>query len=121
MKIESLTPQTAILRGLGERLARVRKRQGLTQEGLAEEAGLGVATVRRIEDGSDSQLGAWIKLLKALGMEGLLPEVYQSPMAEALGRDRARAVRPPMESEAPFRWGDELGAESGHGVGDEQP
>jgi transcriptional regulator with XRE-family HTH domain len=111
MKIEQLTPQPAILLELGERLARVRKRQGMTQEALAAEAGLGVATVRRIEDGSDSQLGSWIKLLKALGMEGaidgLLPEMYQSPMAEALGDESDRRTRIQVDGESAFQWGDE--------------
>ncbi len=111
MKIDTLTPQAAILEELGERLARVRKRQGMTQDALAEASGLGVATVRRIEDGSDSQLGSWIKLLKALGMEasidGLLPEIYASPMAEALGGKRSRSARDGSEADQAFRWGDE--------------
>ncbi|WP_419191246.1 helix-turn-helix domain-containing protein [Saltatorellus ferox] len=124
MKIDPLTPQGAILEELGKRLGRVRKRQGMTQEALAEAAGLGVATVRRIEDGSDSQLGSWIKLLKALGMEasieGLLPESYRSPMEEALGGESARRGRSrpggrqegqaedrPEGAPSVFRWGDE--------------
>ena len=106
MKIDHLTPNDTILKELGERLARIRKAQGHTQEALADSAGLGVATLRRIEDGRDSHLGSWLKLLKALHMEGaietLLPQTFQSPMAEAR---RAKKKRP--SSGPGFAWGDE--------------
>ena len=100
-----MTPNDAMLAELGVRLARLRKQRGLTQEVLAAEAGLGVATLRRIEDGSDGKLGSWLRLLKALDLvssiEGLLPEDLRSPMAEAQKRGRRRA------SDAGFVWGDE--------------
>ena len=112
MQIDELTPDSAILTELGERLARVRKRQGHTQEALAKQAGIGVATLRRIEDGNDSQLGSWLKLLKALGMqatiEGLLPETFHSPMEEVkLGKQRTG--RAGKKSPKRFEWGDEEG------------
>lgn len=76
---------------------------------LAGSAGIGVATLRRIEDGRDVQLGSWIKVLKALGMtsaiEALLPETLQSPMAEVLGR-RRRAPHRKRGSKDRI-WGDE--------------
>ena len=107
MKIDRLTPGPAVLVELGARLARVRKQRGLTQEALAEEAGIGVATLRRIEDGNDSRLGSWVRLLLALDMaaalEGLLPEDLRSPMAEAReqsGRRRRSKTGDPV-------WGDE--------------
>ena len=88
MKIEKLTPEPVILAELGARLARVRKQQRISQQQLAEQAGLGVATLRRIEAGQDSQLSSWIKLLKVLGrtsaIDSLVPEKFESPMAEAL-------------------------------------
>jgi len=112
MKIDVLTPDTVILQELGARLAKIRKAQGYSQDKLATEAGLGVATLRRVEDGQDAQLGSWLKLLKALGMvaaiDALLPEHYQSPMAEALSaKKRAKAG-----GELPVKgdrvvWGDE--------------
>ena len=36
---------------IGKRLRAARQRSGLTQEGLAEESGCGLATIRRIEQG----------------------------------------------------------------------
>ena len=107
MKIEPLTPDAIILQELGKRLTRIRKQHGRSQDSLAEEAGLGVATLRRIEAGEGSQLESWLKLLKALRMtssiEALLPETFDSPMAEALS-DNKRTRAPGAKGK---RWGDE--------------
>ena len=88
MKINQLTPETAILKELGERLARIRKVLGLSQHGLAEEAGIGVATLRRLEGGQDGQFETWLKVLKVLdrtaSIDALLPRDFKSPMAEVL-------------------------------------
>ena len=109
MKIDRLSPNKAILEELGERLSRIRKQQGYSQEALAKEAGIGVATLRRLEDGSDGQLGSWLKILKALqleaGIDALLPESIPSPMAELLPR-RKRARRA-KKAASDFSWGDE--------------
>lgn len=109
MRIDTLTPDDAILGELGRRLAQVRRQRGVSQEALAQEAGLGVATLRRIEDGRDGRLGSWLRLLKALDMaaaiDGLLPEDLRSPMAEAVGSRRKR--RDPPRSGDDLVWGDE--------------
>ena len=125
MKIQSLTPTLQVLKELGLRLARLRKQQGLSQEQLATAAGVGIATLRRIEDGKDGKLGSWTRLLLALhqdaALDQLLPEEVRSPVAEVKGRraSRARAAkaRPPIDgSGAPpsgdddgpgFVWGDQ--------------
>lgn len=110
MKIDRLTPTAAILGELGQRLTTIRKQQGYTQEALAEAAGVGVATLRRIEDGKDSKLGSWLRLLVSLQMEGaidqLLPAEFRSPMAEVLGRRRSKPSRA-GEGRSGFVWGDE--------------
>lgn len=122
MKIDQLTPTSEILRELGRRLAGVRKQQGFSQERLAAAAGVGVATLRRIEDGKDGQLGSWVRLLLALQMDTaldqLLPAEFRSPMAEALAakvtgarrnaRPRRAPKTPPTGNADPgFVWGDE--------------
>jgi transcriptional regulator with XRE-family HTH domain len=108
MKIEYLTPDAATLQELGKRLARIRKQHGMSQHKLAKEAGLGVATLRRIEAGEGSQLESWLKLMKALRMsssiEALLPENFDSPMAEALSENKRVRIRG-MKGK---RWGDEV-------------
>jgi len=109
MKVEFITPENEILKELGARLARVRKQQGFSQTRLAEKAGIGVATIRRIELGQDSQMESWIKLMKSLQMisaiDAFLPETYRSPMTEALSNSKSRRKKkaPPSDS----MWGDE--------------
>lgn len=107
MKIEYLTPETTILTELGRRLAQIRKQQGFSQVELAKEAGIGVATLRRIEAGKDSQMETWIKVMKSLRMtasiDALLPENFNSPMAEALANTKRSRKAPDL----PLRtWGD---------------
>ncbi len=107
MEINVLIPDKDILQELGRRLKQLRKQRGLNQDELATAAGMGVATLRRIEDGSDSQLGSWIKLMKALqllhGLDALMPENFNSPMAEAAQLGKAIRKKKPAEP----LWGDE--------------
>ncbi|MEE9394118.1 MAG: helix-turn-helix transcriptional regulator [Planctomycetota bacterium] len=109
MKIDELISDDAVLKELGERLKRLRKSRKYTQEGLAKDAGIGVATLRRIEDGNDGQLGSWLKIFKALGMaasiDGLLPESISSPMAEVLASQKKRRRHDPQSGG--LIWGDE--------------
>ncbi len=109
MRIDALTPESEVLKELGQRLAHIRKQQGFSQTRLAEEAGLGVATLRRIEAGQDSQLGSWIKLIKSLqlvsSIDGLLPETFHSPMAEALASQKRWRRKSRTNS---VTWGDEV-------------
>lgn len=107
MRIDPLTPNPAVLEELGRRLEQVRKQRGLSQESLAREAGVGVATLRRIEDGKDGRMGSWIRLLRALDMVGaletLLPESFRSPMQDV--REASGRRRRPKRGGG-FVWGD---------------
>jgi len=113
MKIDELTPVPSALVELGRRLAATRRQRGETQKELARAAGVGVATLRRIEDGEDARLGSWLRLLQALGhvpaIEQLLPQELRSPRAEVVGRRRGRPRRsePGPNERADFAWGDE--------------
>ena len=110
MEIERLTPETEILNELGRRLARIRKQKGYSQTRLAEHAGIGIATLKRVERGHDSQLETWLKLLKSLDMahaiEAILPENFKSPMAEAKSQSKRSAKPPPSASN--IVWKDEM-------------
>ena len=102
-------PDAEILKEFGKRLATIRKAQGYSQTELAKLAGIGVATLRRIESGRDSQLESWLKLLKALDMapaiDALLPETFNSPMAEVLaGKSQKRRN---LSSSSGIVWADE--------------
>jgi len=107
MQIEYLTPNREILRELGARFARIRKQQGYSQTHLAKDAGIGVATLRRLEAGHDTQMATWLKLMKSLQMiaaiDALLPETYRSPMAEALPIKKPRQ----KQNSSSSIWGDE--------------
>ena len=113
MEITTLVPDKDILNELGRRLKRLRKQRSLSQDELAKTAGIGVATLRRIEDGSDSQLGSWIKLMKALGLlnaiDALLPEHFNSPMVEAAQLNYAarRKKSSTTSNLGESLWGDE--------------
>ena len=124
MKIDRLTPTPAMLRELGQRLAHIRKQQGFSQADLAAAAGVGVATLRRIEDGRDGKLGSWLRLLLSLQMEAaveqLLPADFRSPMAEVKGRRKRAKQRSQQRASADDR---SSGARTGNGFvwGDQQP
>ena len=109
-RIQPTTPNSAVLAELGSRLARVRKQRGVTQEELAREAGVGVATLRRIEDGRDSRLGSWIRVLRALDMtaalDALLPRDFRSPLADARKEGLRRKWRGDEGATGGFIWGD---------------
>ena len=109
MKITKFTPEAEILQEFAKRLAIIRKAQGFSQTELAKEAGIGVATLRRIESGRDSQLETWLKLLKALDMaaaiDTLLPEKFNSPMVEVLAGKRRKRTN--LTSSSGIVWGDE--------------
>ncbi len=56
---------------LKEKLRTERRRAALTQEGLAKKAGVGIATIARIEGGEivEPRVSTLRKLAKALGIE----------------------------------------------------
>ncbi len=100
MQIDPRLIDAAVLGEVGQRLKRTRLRRNLTQRGLAEEAGVSLATVRNLEDGKPSQLVTLIRVLRVLGLLGGLeravPEPPPSPIDELRlrGRERRRASSP---------------------------
>ena len=110
-KIEKITPDNIITKELGRRLAKIRKSQGFSHAKLAKEAGLGVATLKRIELGHDGQMETWIKLLKALNRVGslnlLLPEQLESPRQKVLKTRKSTRIRAKTPSSSGQKWGDE--------------
>ena len=99
MKIASNLTDEALLKLIGERLARLRLSRNLTQGQLAEQAGLGLRTVQRLELGAAAtQLSGFVRVCRVLGLverfEALLPEEVASPIAQLQlqGRRRQRAT-----------------------------
>jgi transcriptional regulator with XRE-family HTH domain len=87
----------ATLGELGRRVAQLRLDRDLTQQQLADEAGISRHTLLRLEDGQSVTLSAFLRVLRALelldGLEVLVPEPLPSPLAqlERQGGQRQRA------------------------------
>jgi putative transcriptional regulator len=100
---------------LGDRLARHRLNQNLTQDQLAREAGVSKRTIVRLESGQSSQVTNLIRVLRALGLLGnldaLVPPPLASPIealkAKARQRRRASPARKEPKPTSQWTWGDE--------------
>jgi transcriptional regulator with XRE-family HTH domain len=114
MKIEGLLTDEAILAELGGRLAQRRLELQLTQEMLAEQAGVSKRTVERVEAGATTQISSMIRILRVLGLldrlDTLVYEAGPRPMdllkLKGKARKRASSKRTPTD-EIPWKWGDE--------------
>lgn len=119
MKISPELSDSAITAELGSRLARARLDLNLTQAHVADAAGVGRATIERIEAGEIARTSSLIRVLRVLGLIGgldrLVPEPGPTPieLLELRGRQRRRAApsksRLPEDAPAvePWVWGDE--------------
>src|SRR5262245_49507698 len=118
MRTNSQLTDEAVLAELGRRLARTRLERNLTQAALGDEAGVGIATVQRLEAGQPARLTSFIRVLRVLGLlealDLLVPEPTTRPIErlKLQGRQRQRAAHPRSADEAtldakPWAWGDE--------------
>jgi predicted transcriptional regulator len=96
-KIDSAVTDNMILEILGRRIRQERMNQNITQKVLAIKAGVGRIVVQRLEGGKGCVLGAFIKILRALGrltqIDLFLPEPGISPLllARYKAKERMRA------------------------------
>ena len=87
------------LNEIGERIKRHRLNCNLSQKEVAERAGIGLASVARLEDGKGSTLANLIRVLTALdaleSLDAFLPMPSVSPiqLAKLHGRERRRASK----------------------------
>ena len=117
MEISESLSDTAILVELGARLAASRLAKNLTQEALAEAAGISKRTLERLESGEvASRLSALVRVCRALGLlnrlETLVPSPSVSPVEQLklAGRRRKRAsgrAKSTKPSKRPWTWGNE--------------
>nr|MEE4269046.1 helix-turn-helix transcriptional regulator [Candidatus Krumholzibacteria bacterium] len=88
----------ALLSTLGQRLRRARLRRNLSQEQLAERAGINRTTVSEYERGASTSTMTLVQVLRALEMleelDSFLPEPGPSPLdlARRQGKQRQRAT-----------------------------
>ena len=101
---------------IGNRLARMRLGKNLTQAELARQAGVGLATLQRLEAGAvGTQLSGFLRVSRVLGLlerlESFIPEPQQSPMAllKQQGKKRKRASGNAAEAgdSGPWTWEDD--------------
>jgi len=73
-----------ILEELGRRCREYRIKKNMTQQQLAENAGISLFTVAQIEKGKAVSMAMWLPLLRTLrlldNLEMLLPEIAISPV-----------------------------------------
>ena len=97
MKITNDNSDSAVLKEIGNRIARYRLNQDTTQAALAQEAGVSHRTMVRIEHGHSVQASSLIRILRALklveSLDGLIPEPVVSPIQQLKmqGKQRKRA------------------------------
>jgi transcriptional regulator with XRE-family HTH domain len=117
--LSDLQSNDAVLAELGRRMERQRLARNVTQQQMAEQAGIGRATLQRLERGESVQTTSLIKLLRALdllqSLDGALPQAIERPILQ-LERERRRKPRQRARSsgrtssrpaERPWRWGEE--------------
>lgn len=104
----------AILKDLGERIAKYRLNQNMKQDALAMEAGVSKPTVQRMENGISTQVVSLVRVLRALhlieNLDALVPQLPASPIQQiklkGKQRRRASAVSKP-DGRGKWSWGDE--------------
>lgn len=93
---------TMIQQRIGDNLKSVRLKQNITQQSLAESAGVSLSTVKKIENGEISSFGSLLRILRVLGKldslqslieeEQLSPNEYYELVHAAQKKMRKRAV-----------------------------
>ena len=101
---------------IGSRLARLRLSRNVTQATLAEDAGIGLRTLRRLEAGDPSTLDTFLRVALALDLGetilGAIPTGQIRPIERVsrTGSERRRArPRPPERKDPTWTWGDDPG------------
>jgi len=95
----------AILKETGRRLKRRRLELNLSQQSIADRAGLNRSTVSEIERGAPASLLTLVQLLRALDslddLNAMLPDPGPSPLqlARLKGKQRRRASRKPPDDQ----------------------
>jgi len=94
---------------LGNRIRKVRKSRRITQQQLAERAGLSRPTVSMLERGNDVSLDSFLSMLRALdlldALDAAVAEPGTSPMVELTGR--TQNIQPKSAEATGWSWGDE--------------
>ena len=102
-----------IMKDLGARLARTRLSRNISQEDLAEKAGITRRTLSRLETGQGATLDTMVRVLRGLGLESHLEALLPNPDIQPIHRqtfktpERKRARPAANDKSEPWRWGEE--------------
>ncbi len=99
---------------IGSRLARLRLSRNVTQSMLAEDGGIGVRTLRRLEAGEPSTLDTFLRVALVLDLGdavlGAIPtgEIRPIERVSRIRSERQRARPKPKEDrQSTWTWGDD--------------
>ena len=87
---------------IGDRIRELRRRRGLTQEELAENAGLSTQVVAKIEQGGSARMETLHSLARALGVVTMwfvaagTPEPQEESLSDLVLADMRSAIHPPI-------------------------
>lgn len=89
----------ALVGSIGRRLRRQRLAKGLTQQEVAERAGVSLSTLKLMEQEGKGSLQRFAKIAVVLGVDGELRGLFQDPMTY----DSIEAVQRTRRQRAPRR------------------
>ena len=99
MKIRQTSRTPAILEEIGNRVERLRLQQNRGLADLARDAGIGIATLQRLETGTNVNLRTLVQVLRTLNrlsdIDNIIPDIEISPfeISRQRGAPRKRASR----------------------------
>jgi len=94
---------TQAAKHLGELVRQARLARSWTQQGLAERARVGLATLKRIEGGAvEVSLGGWLSVLECLGLLHLLQSLQDPVSAALLEATKTKRVRSTRRDDLDF-------------------
>jgi len=110
----SIATSNQIEKALCKNLEKIRLSRNITQAQLADEAGVVLRTIGRLEKGAGVSFDTFIRVLIALriqhNLEALLPDPSVRPVERldsgGTERKRASSSKPSIDSKA-WSWGDE--------------
>ncbi|MCR4878623.1 MAG: helix-turn-helix domain-containing protein [Bacteroidales bacterium] len=68
-----------IPRRIGNQLKQTRLRQNITQQNLAEETGVSLSSIKKIEKGEIGSFDTWLRVLRILGLLDALQPLVNEP------------------------------------------
>ena len=103
-----------ILTKIGEHLKALRLKQNITQQALAEEAGVSLSSVKKIEQGAIGSFDSLLRVLRTLGKldvllplveeEQLSPNEYYEMVQKAGAHKRKRAAGKTHKEKEELSW-----------------